>query len=128
MCVYRRLLISLLLILLASCSHYNQYVEKERQLKACHLQCIATLDKCNIQCRNNSRECNVLANMQAASRFKEYKRRQIIQGRIIVEELQSFKDPLQCRKVTCSCQEDFRVCKQSCRGKIYKYLKANAAC
>lgn len=127
MITYLRLIIFTLFLLLSSCIHYNQYVEKERQLKSCHLKCNMNLNICNKQCRNNERECKVMANMQAASRFKEYKRQEIIQGKILIEELQSFKDPLQCRKVTCSCQEDFRVCNQSCRGKIYKHLKANVA-
>lgn len=126
--IYLRLILIFLFILVSSCGYYNQYVNKERQLKDCSLQCNAKINKCKKQCRNNIQECNALANMQAALRFKEYQKRQVIQGIIVNEELQSFKDPLQCRKVTCSCQEDFRVCKQSCRGKIYKYLKASADC
>lgn len=116
-------LISLFVLLfLTSCSNYSQYLNNERQLKICHLQCNAGLDKCKTSCRNNLQECEVLSSMQAGLRFKKYKMRQINQGIIVNEELQSFKDPLQCRKVTCSCLEDFRVCKQACRGKIYKYL------
>ena len=116
----------LLSILLSSCSYYEHYVKHEQQLKACHLQCNVNLDNCKNHCRNNIHECETLANLQAATRFKKYKKQQLIQGIVINEELQSFKDPLQCRKVTCSCQEDYRVCKQSCRGKIYKNLKTNA--
>lgn len=127
MITYFRLTTIILFLILSSCGYYSQYVDKERQLKSCHLQCNMNLDICNKQCRNNEHKCEVMANMQAALRFKEYKKREITQGQIVNEELQSFKDPLQCRKVTCSCQEDFRVCKQSCTGKIYKHLKANTA-
>lgn len=123
-----RLIVCISIVLMTSCGYYGKFVDNAREKKACHLQCLNALDKCKIQCKNNCRECNVLANMQAASRFIEYKKRQSMQGKMVNEELQSFKDPLQCRKVTCSCQEDYRVCKQSCIGKVYKYLKANPAC
>jgi len=124
---YFRLIIFTALILLSSCSNYSDYLEKERQLKSCHIKCNMKLDICNKQCKNNALECAVKANIEASKNFKRYKKREFIQGKVLIEELQSFKDPLQCRKVTCSCQEDFRVCNQSCRGKIYKHLKANEA-
>lgn len=123
-----RIVVCLLLILTASCSYYSHYVENEQKYKACHLDCLAKKDHCNAICRNNCKECTGLADLQAAKRFKDYKHRRTVQKKLVDLELQSFKDPLQCRKVTCSCQDDFRVCAQACKGKIKKNLKAKAVC
>lgn len=121
-------LIGLMLICLSSCSYYQHYVDNERELKNCRLICLEKLKNCSDSCMNNCRTCSAFSNIGAASRFKKYKHKQLVQGKIVALELQSFKDPLQCRKATCSCQEDFRVCAQSCRGTIYKSRKTVAAC
>jgi hypothetical protein len=34
----------------------------------------------------------------------------------VSRDLNSYRDPLQCRKVTCDCLADNNVCKASCRG------------
>lgn len=116
------------MILTTSCSYYGHYVEKERKYKACHLDCLAKKDHCKAICRNNCAECTGLKDLQAAKRFKDYKHQKTVQKKLVDLELQSFKDPLQCRKVTCSCQDDFSVCVQACKGNIKKNLKAKAVC
>lgn len=126
--IFLQLIICLLLISTSSCSYYTQYVKKEQQLKSCHLTCLAQKDYCNKTCKNNCQECTGLAKLQASQRFKDYKKRLTVQKKVVALELQSFQDPLQCRKVTCSCQDDYRVCAQACKGKIYKNLKAKAVC
>jgi hypothetical protein len=42
--------------------------------------------------------------------------------------LNSYRDPLQCRKVTCNCHADYQVCIQSCSGVIHKQLRVASAC
>jgi hypothetical protein len=128
MYIFFRLTIGVLLIVLTSCSEYQHYVNYERQVKSCRIKCTETLKECNKSCFNNCVNCSALSNVEAAQKFKRYKHQQLVQGKIVALELQSFRDPLQCRKTTCSCKDDFRVCIQSCRGKIHKTLKVAAAC
>ncbi|OGV35916.1 MAG: hypothetical protein A3E88_08195 [Legionellales bacterium RIFCSPHIGHO2_12_FULL_35_11] len=111
-----QVLIYLLVAFLTSCSYYQHYVGNEKTLKGCHLACYAVNDKCNETCINTCKNCNAQSFVQAAKRFKLYKHQRCVQGEIVDLELQSFRDPLQCRKTTCSCKDDLRVCMQSCRG------------
>lgn len=115
----------ILLLLLTSCSSYVQHA---RALKACKWQCTVTKQRCNQSCKNNCQNCTALANAETAVHFNQYKRQQNIQGSIVALELQSFRDPLQCRKPTCDCTADFSVCLQSCQGKIRKRLKVVKPC
>lgn len=123
-----RVTISFFLVMLAACSSYQNYVNSEKELKACRIKCYTIEKKCNATCVNNCNNCSTLAYAQSANRFKMYKHRQLVQGKIVALELQSFKDPLQCRKTTCSCKKDLRVCLQACSGKIYKNFKVVAVC
>ncbi|MDF1757759.1 MAG: hypothetical protein P1U74_05635 [Legionellaceae bacterium] len=113
---------------MTSCSIYQHYVDHEKQQKTCRLKCAETRDECGRTCINSCRNCKALSYIQASQRFKRYKSQQNVQGEIVNLELQSFKDPLQCRKTTCSCPDDYRVCLQSCQGKIHKGLRVAAAC
>lgn len=123
-----QVIICALLILTSGCSYYQHYVEKEQRLKSCHLNCLTKSRSCARICKNNCQECTGLVKLQAARMFKDYKKRRIVQKKVVAVELQSFQDPLKCRKVTCSCQDDYRICAQACKGKIYKHLKAKAVC
>lgn len=45
-----------------------------------------------------------------------------------MRELNSYRDPLQCRKVTCDCLSDFAICKKGCTGVIPTKLQAVPYC
>ena len=115
----------IMILLLSGCS---TYVDHLREMKACRLKCSGIQKRCEHACRNNCQNCNVLSNTETAVHFNHYKHQQNIQGSIVALELQSFRDPLQCRKPTCDCKVDFGVCLQSCRGKIRKRLKVVQPC
>ncbi len=115
----------ILLLLLTSCSTYVQHV---KTLKACKWQCTVIKQRCEQVCKNNCQNCTAFSNAEAAVHFNQYKHQQNIQGSIVALELQSFRDPLQCRKPTCDCTTDFSVCLQSCQGKIRKHLKVVKPC
>ena len=123
-----RISIGLVMVFLISCSSYKNHIVYEKELKTCKMQCSAVLAQCNQICVNNCTNCTRIANENALQRFNVYKNKQIVEGKKLVLELNSFKDPLQCRKITCSCKDDFQVCVQSCQGRIHKNLKVVAAC
>ena len=113
------------LILISGCS---AYVQHERHIKACHSSCKTKMVKCEQMCHNNCPECTMLADTEAAVHFNQYQHQQCVQGSIAALELQSFRDPLQCRKPTCDCKADYQVCYQGCLGKIHKRLKVVPPC
>lgn len=122
---YARFGAVLLILLLSACS---SYVQHERALKVCKAHCSAALKRCEHVCRNNCQNCTKLSNIESAVHFNQYKHQQNIQGSIAALELQSFQDPLQCRKPTCDCRADFSVCLQACGGKIHKRLTVVNPC
>lgn len=123
-----RLFACILLLSCISCSTYQSIREHAAEIKSCKLSCIERLKTCANTCRNNCNNCTSLDNAAAAVHFNQYKRQQILQGQIVALELQSYKDPLQCRKTTCNCREDYGVCIQSCNGQIRKRLQVVAPC
>lgn len=126
--LFVRLFACTMLTLLVSCSTYQQAINHAQMLKTCKLACSERLHKCANTCRNNIQNCSALANAEAAVHFNQYKHERCIQGEIVALELQSYRDPLQCRKITCACKVDYGVCIQSCKGKIHKRLQVAAPC
>jgi hypothetical protein len=99
-----------------------------KQVTQCKRSCLQQLNVCSQVCRNNCRQCGKVATCTAARNYNKYKNEQINQGGIIARDLNSYRDPLQCRKVTCNCLADYNVCAQSCEGVIHKRLQPVPAC
>jgi hypothetical protein len=118
-----RLFAFFMLTLLISCSTYEHMTQHARTVKACRLICSERLKQCTNTCRNNERNCTTLAQAEAAVHFNQYKHERCVEGEIVALQLQSYRDPLQCRKITCACQADYSVCVQSCTGTIHKRLQ-----
>ncbi len=97
-------------------------------MRVCKASCQQRLNVCNNACFNSCARCSARANSGAALRYNEYKQEQCLQGKEVVRELKSYRDPLQCRKTTCECSVDYRACAQSCSGKIPKRLEKSPAC
>lgn len=81
--------------------------------------CKDRLDTCIPMCKNNCEQCKRLADRTATKNDCRYRAQQQIKGEIALLELNSFRDPLQCLKVTCDCQADYRACTRSCGKVIY---------
>ncbi len=90
---------------------------------ACHHRCQAQLRTCVRLCHLNRRDCSIDADKQAARRYQHYIHEQNVQGKPIILELKSFRDPLQCQKTSCECLPQARVCRQFCEGTIRKRLR-----
>lgn len=120
-----RVVVVFVCVLLAGC---HSYVQHQRTLKACQYRCQTTMQHCEQSCRNSCQNCTLLADTEAAVHFNQYKHQQQLQGSIVALELQSFRDPLQCRKTTCACTADFEMCAQACQGIIHKRLKVVPPC
>ncbi len=114
--------------MLGSCSSYQTMVNHAQQKTACKTICQERFHSCRQRCHNSYQQCNMNAYDEAIQRYKQYKHEQCVKGESVVLELKSFRDPLQCIKITCECSADLLVCKQSCAGKIRKRLQVPPAC
>jgi hypothetical protein len=96
--------------------------------KGCLNACQAKLVHCKQVCIDNCAICTKKSSLKTFKRYEQYIHEQKIQGKMVARELQAYRDPLECRKVTCHCQADYQVCMQSHAGFIHKNLQVVPAC
>ncbi len=123
-----RIMLCFIFILLAGCAHYDAFMKRSHEQAGCKASCQHRLMLCTKTCHNSCAECCLVANQRAASDYSHYIERKNIQGENGVRRLNSYRDLLQCRKTTCECPTDYRICIQSCSGKIPKRLQVAPAC
>ena len=116
------------MIALSGCASQKAAVESANKQAVCKLSCQQQFKVCNKLCHNNCRECSKSSQCSTAMNYNKYKHEQIVQGGIVGRELNSYHDPLQCRKTTCNCLADYNVCAQSCTGIIHKRLQVAPVC
>lgn len=99
-----------------------------RRLDACKQACKAQYIKCDSLCRDNCPGCGVKSRQTTLKRYRQYIHERTVSGQIVGRELQSYRDPLQCRKITCACLAENAICMQHCTGDIHKKLQAAPIC
>jgi hypothetical protein len=120
--IFRMSVITLWLCL-SGCVHHNTV-----GVAACKLSCQSRLNICNQTCDNSCLQCAAKANHSTQRSYQRYVNEQCVRGGYRVRQLQSYRDPLQCRKITCECMADYQVCLQSCTGIIRKRLQVPLTC
>ena len=123
-----RVLCCVVLLYLSGCATQDKTITNGQTLKQCQTICIQHLEACKQNCTNNCRNCSIKSSYTSAVNFTKYVQEKQVQGGIITRGLNSYRDPLQCRKVTCNCPSDFITCKQSCTGVIQKRLRSVPYC
>ena len=115
-------------ICLVACASHKVVVTPDKSPAVCKKTCHNRLKTCQQACHNNGAKCTFTENQSTVRRYGRYMNEQCVQGGIIMRDLQSYRDPLQCRKTTCNCWADYHVCAQSCSGVIHKRLQIAPAC
>lgn len=128
MSFFTRLMLCCMIALITSCASYERLMTHSHERAVCKASCQQRQMACNKTCENNCPNCCLIANQRAARDYQHYKKRQKIQGYGVVRQLNSYRDPLQCRKTTCECPTDYRTCIQTCTGKIPKRLQVAPSC
>lgn len=123
-----RVSLCLVLMSLVACSSLQSSVKRANERTTCIQACQQELKQCNKICQNNCRECGKQAINNASRHYQKFVHEQQVQGGVLARELYSYRDPLQCRKVTCDCSADYTVCTQSCNGLIHKRLQVAPVC
>ena len=113
--------------LLCSCAN-NSFFQDKTVLNTCVATCEHRANLCATSCQNNCQNCLASARESTVSGYKHYIHEQCVRGGIITRQLKSYRDPLQCRKITCNCPADYQVCMQSCGGVIHKQLRVASVC
>ncbi len=108
--------------------HPHEDAKKAEAVRACISQCKVKQATCYNTCSDSCKQCEKEERATMIKRYKTYTHEQCVQGRRVALQLQSFRDPLQCRKTTCNCPADYRVCVGECRGNIRKYLQITPFC
>lgn len=122
--IKKRIVLCCLTMLVTACVISKNSPEQA----ACQLSCKTKLNQCRQTCQNNCIRCGDRANQIMRKGYHQYTREECVRGGMITRQLQSYRDPLQCRKPTCNCQADYRVCTQSCTGVIKKRLQVEPVC
>lgn len=98
------------------------------ELKQCKAQCLQRYESCKMTCIDSCPQCSAQATHAASINYTKYVHEKQIEGGTISRVLKSYRDPLQCRKVTCNCSSDFAICNQGCTGIIQKRLRSAPYC
>ena len=116
-----------MVIFLVGCAtHQDDLVQQEK--RSCVKMCETRLSTCAQVCDKSCADCAHGANQTMRDRYQGYTHDRYVQGRAVTRQLQSYRDPLQCRKTTCNCMADYRVCAEACSGKIHKRLQVAKTC
>lgn len=126
------LLCCLLMTGLAGCmSHSIQdknTVKSAVNIDACIKTCLKRFDSCKVDCSDSCHHCRIKSNKTSRKNYRKYVHEECVKGGFIARDLNSYRDPLQCKKVSCNCRADLDGCIQSCDGVIRKQLKAPPFC
>ena len=123
-----RVIVCIGVMSLVACANQNMTVKQKNDLAGCTIACKQRLKNCSKRCHNNCRECATATTCGVVRHYHQYVNEKSVEGGIIARELNSYRDPLQCRKITCDCWADYSVCTQSCSGLIHKRLQVPPAC
>ncbi|KTD16165.1 acyltransferase [Legionella jordanis] len=119
-----KLIISCVLccVCLSSCTFFMSAAEKNR-IATCQITCEQKARACKATCRNNCQGCCASSTKTTLKNYRRYRHEVCVKGDFLTLQLNSFRDPLQCRKTTCDCRADYQVCVQACSGMVYKSLQ-----
>ena len=123
-----RVLLIVMVMFLSSCTHNSDNEDIPINFASCKMSCDKQAQACVATCRNSCDRCEAFREVSSSAYYKHYVHEQVVQGGTIARELNSYRDPLQCRKTTCDCLADFNVCLQLCRGVIQKQLRKAPKC
>ena len=123
-----RLTCCLLVIVLMGCATHHPKIVKTNGLSQCQSICVQRLQYCKQNCTNGCPTCSASATITADVNYCKYVHEIKVQGGYIARGLKSYRDPLQCRKVSCNCSADFSTCNQGCTGIIQKQLRSVPHC
>ena len=123
-----RLLCCLIFLNSTGCTVQQKILVKAQPQQQCLAMCVQKLASCKEICTNNCAICSSNTSLSAIKNYEKYVHEKRIEGGSVTRGLKSYRDPLQCRKVTCNCYADLSACEQNCTGITHKQLRAIPYC
>lgn len=123
-----RIFFCIVLLGLAGCVIKEKIMANPPALNQCKMICVQHFESCKQHCTNNCPTCSADSSYTSTSNYLKYLHERQVQGGFVTRGLKSYRDPLQCRKVTCNCTSDFITCNQGCTGVIQKRLRSVPYC
>ncbi len=118
--------------LMACPAKYEKYYEFDfapnAKGKQCVEQCVKTKEQCSRLCTNDDALCKKNSTLQAQLEYSNYVNEKMVEGGTINRDLDSYYAPLQCSKVSCDCEADYRACYQMCGGVVKVKKRCVAHC
>lgn len=124
----RGLFICFLVVGLSSCVTQPKNSTNIQTKEACQKACVTHFEGCKKKCDTNCQTCSINTYRSASSHYAQYINEKKIEGALIARDLNSYRDPLQCRKISCDCVADLNLCHQTCTGLIHKQLRVVPKC
>ncbi|MDP3268297.1 MAG: acyltransferase [Legionella sp.] len=119
----------ILLSALSACTiHPQAKIKPACPVPQCTMMCAQRFETCNQLCTNNCKNCSASSTHTSRENFLKYMHEKRLMGGFVTRRLNSYRDPLQCRKVTCNCKADLMACKQGCTGVVRKGLQTVPYC
>jgi hypothetical protein len=115
-------------LILTACVHHQAIIQKIHPNQSCLNQCLQEFSYCKKICTDSCPECCGVSKFHALESYHRYVRQSHVQGFFPINLLQSYDDPLKCKKNSCECQADYVLCKQHCTGIITKKLNHKKQC
>jgi hypothetical protein len=115
-----RVLFFIALYCLSGCATQEKTALNSQTLNQCKMICVQHLEFCQKNCKNNCPTCSSDSNYSSRLNYCKYVHEEQVQGGYITRGLNSYRDPLQCLKVSCNCPSDFITCNQYCTSVIQK--------
>lgn len=100
----------------------------QEQTNQCDRQCLHEALLCQKTCLKSCATCQSKAQRRAEADDVAYVVTQKKQGLRVARELDSFRDPLVCQKVTCDCSQDYHTCRKRCRGQRDNHAQSKHCC
>ncbi|MCX7117118.1 MAG: hypothetical protein NTW94_04290 [Legionellales bacterium] len=113
-----RIIFSFVALSMVACTSPKVSVQRANDRVFCLATCQQKLQHCLKACSNNTAACHRASCQQSRHDYQQYVHEQCVAGGFIVRELNSYHDPLQCRKMTCDCGADYHTCADFCDGTI----------
>lgn len=124
----RWIIILFLTVGLFSCSALQQASMRRMEVAACKTDCLERAKACALSCKDSCAQCLRKVDKKSIRDYHAYVHEECVKEGYVARDLNSYRDPLECRKVSCACQADQHVCISACTGVIQKTLRAPPVC
>lgn len=112
-----------LVLIYGLCGCVSQSLSSQPKPESCEQHCLKRALACCEVCHNTCPICQFKSKQRTKNSYDRYEWVQHAQGKVVARELNAFRDPLACTKVSCDCQADYHTCKKACTGYITPRLR-----